>query len=161
MDRGRGGFAGAIEHPELRALGVYLEELAGEGGLPRPQDFDIVRVPQLAGYIHMIDVEAGPRFRFAVYGTRIGDITESHYQGAWVDEMEPADRREMVTALLRGVLAEARPRYEPRSRCPELRRRYGEPPPFGCLAWPMARDGRHIDRVLVSLAPTQDGPAAG
>ncbi len=164
------GIAASIEHADLRTLGVYLEQLSEGRRLPRPQDFDITRVPRLAGFIHMIDVVPGPpaldrpappRFRFAVYGTRIGELTGSHFQGYWIDEVEPPERRERLLSRLNRIAAEGRPIYEPLAECPALRGRPDIEPRVHLLSWPMSRDGRRIDRILLGIATADEARLPG
>lgn len=156
-----------IDNPDMRALADYLESLATGGCLPDPADFDILAVRRMAGFIHMVDVLAPasdgpgeasglPCFRFAIYGTRWGEITGgAHYQGQEVDRLTPDERRRRFKEVLMRTLAERQPRFE-RDVLPG--RRGASWPgglPFVRLVWPMSRDCGTIDRILLAALPDE------
>ncbi len=156
----------SIDSLEIRALAGHLSALAPRGGFPRPENFDILAVRRMAGYIHMVDVlppaagEAAPRFRFGIYGTRWGDITGGvHYQGRDIEEMAPPARRERFREILMRTLREQRPRLE-RDVLPGPRdQQWPGGLAFQRLVWPMSRDGTTIDRILLAALPLETARA--
>lgn len=138
----------------LSALAGYLDQLQSSRAFPRPRDFDIVSCRRYVGWIHLLDVvneQDRIDYLFAIYGSRMLEMTGHDYQGWRVSEISDLPRREHLLEVLDRVRINRKPEFrQDRTRGP-IRLRASQA--FDRLVWPLSSDGETIDRILMCLRP--------
>lgn len=133
--------------PRLHRLYQHWNALKGERPLPSPAAFDILGLPQLMGFLHVLDVQGDPpRFRFRLFGTRIAEVGGRDLTGKWVEDIQPPRWAAAVQAAFCEPLARRAPCYS----------RSDEAYDLGAiemhrLACPFSTNGQDIDRLLVGV----------
>ncbi|WP_119420269.1 PAS domain-containing protein [Desertibaculum subflavum] len=131
----------------LRRLHQHWVQLCGDRPLPSPDQFDILTLPQLMGYLHIVEVEGEPpRFRFRLFGTRIAEIGGRDLTGRWVDDIEPPRWAEAVQAAFLQPLTHRLPCYSRSDDAYDL-----GAIEMHRLACPFSSNGHDIDRLLVGV----------
>jgi hypothetical protein len=136
--------------PEFEAIRGRWKEYCRDGRLPRRADFPPESLTPWMGHIQIVELVRGgqqDRYRVRLAGTRIVYYEGRDNTGLFLDEVIPADQRDLILA--------------PYARCAETRE-----PVYGAfyscgeaaissklerLILPLAADGRAIDQFLVAI----------
>jgi len=132
------------------AYRIWQEARSGRA-LPARSDIDILLLKDLLARLTLYEVIDGGRdFRYRVHATQSAAILGEERTGQLRSKIDqPPERAARMDALLRGVVASARPLL---SRLPSQTRR---PPPFLTrLFLPLGKDGKTVDMILVVREPT-------
>jgi len=140
------------EHPRFRHLADYLAGKAPPGKLPGRQHIEPTDIADLLPWMMMMDVTTTPdggfRYRLRLVGTEVVAIQGSDGTGKYVEEV--LDKSE-VGAILRGYDKVVRSR-EPEYRSGVVATAGREHVPYRRMAFPLARDGEHVDMLLFIFA---------
>ena len=146
------------EHPRFRRLADYLAGKAPPGKLPGRQHIEPTEIGDLLPWMMMVDVTATPdgglRYRLRLVGTEVVAIQGSDGTGKYVEEV--LDKSE-VAAILRGYDKAVRTR-QPDYRSGVVATAGREHVPYRRIAFPLARDGEHVDMLLFIFANDGKGP---
>ncbi|MGH6969742.1 MAG: PAS domain-containing protein [Stellaceae bacterium] len=147
------------EHPRFRRLADYLAGKAAPGKLAGRQHIEPTEITDLLPWIMMIDViaaqESGLRYRIRLVGTEVVAIQGSDGTGKYVEAV--LDRDE-AAAILRGYGEIVRSR-QPGYRRGVVATAGREHVPYRRIAFPLARDGEHVDMLLFVFANDGKSPA--
>lgn len=147
------------EHPRFRRLADYLAGKAPPGKLPGRQHIEPTEITDLLPWMMMVDVTAMPdgglRYRIRLVGTEVVAIQGSDGTGKYVEEV--LDKSE-VAAILRGYDKVVRAR-EPEYRSGVVPTAGREHVPYRRIAFPLARNGEHVDMLLLIFANDGKGPS--
>ena len=147
------------EHPRFRRLADYLASKVPPGKLPGRQDVEPTEISELLPWIMLIDVlaqpHAPPRYRIRLVGTEVVKIQGSDGTGKYVEEVLNKDE---AAAILRGYGAIIRSR-EPGYRRGIVATTGREHVNYRRIAFPLARDGEHVDMFMFIFVRDEDRPA--
>lgn len=147
------------EHPRFRRLADYLANKAPPGKLAGRQHIEPLEIADLLPWIMMIDVTAEPdggrRYRIRLVGTEVVAIQGSDGTGKYVEEV--LDKSD-VAAILRGYGEIVRSR-QPGYRSGVVATAGREHVPYRRIAFPLARDGEHVDMLLFVFANDGKDPS--
>ena len=153
------GSASIDEHPRFRRLADYLAGKAPPGNLAGRQHIEPLEIADLLPWIMMIDVIADPgaglRYRIRLVGTEVVAIQGSDGTGKYVEEV--LDKSD-VAAILRGY-GEIVRSHQPEYRRGVVATAGREHVPYRRIAFPLARDGAHVDMLLFIFANDGKSPS--
>ncbi len=94
--------------PELEVMRADWERLRADG-LPSLRDVDPYRIQVTPGRVHLVAVEAGPRFRFLHYGSRVTNPDARDMTGLTTVDYDDKGFAEVVTAHYAEAAGAGRP----------------------------------------------------
>jgi len=149
------GRAHIAEHPRFQRLADYLRSKAPPGKLPGRQHVDPVEIAELLPWIMLIDVlpqpDAEPRYRIRLVGTEVVKTQGSDGTGKYVEEV--LDQAE-AAAIMKGY-GDIVGTHEPGYRRGIVATVGREHILYRRIAFPLARDGEHVDMLMFVFAPDQ------
>jgi hypothetical protein len=136
------------EHPRFRRLADYLASKAPPGKLPGRQHIEPTDMGDLLPWIMLIDVIAAagsaPRYRIRLVGTEVVEIQGSDQTGKYVEEV--LDKAE--AAAIMQAYGEIVRTHEPGYRQGMVATVGREHVFYRRIAFPLARDGEHVDMLI-------------
>lgn len=100
----------AIPSELLQRMYAYWQSKCGSHAMPARADIDPVDFSWALGNICLLDVETNPlRFRYRLAGTRLTRLKEVDLTGRNVDDIEPAEFRDLIRGHLQEVVQTAKP----------------------------------------------------
>ncbi|HYL31915.1 MAG TPA: PAS domain-containing protein [Stellaceae bacterium] len=146
------------DHPRFRHMADYLAAKAPPGKLPGRQHIEPTEIADLLPWIMMIDVIVAPdaalRYRIRLVGTEVVAIQGSDGTGKYVEEVLDKDE---AAAIVRGY-GEIVQSRQPGYRRGVVATAGREHVPYRRIAFPLARDGEHVDMLLFIFANDGKGP---
>ena len=143
------------EHPFFRRLAEYLARKAPTGKLPGRQHVDPTEIADLLPWIMLIDVisrKAGePSYRIRLAGTEVVKIQGTDGTGRWVEEVLTNAE---VVEIFKGY-AEILRTHRPGYRSGIVASTGREHVLYRRIAFPLARDGEHVDMLMFVFAPEE------
>lgn len=146
------------EHPRFRRLADYLAGKVPAGTLPGRQHIEPTEIPDLLPWIMLVDViaepAAAPRYRIRLVGTEVVAIQGSDATGKFVPDVLNKDD---VAAILQDygeIVRSGRPGYR-RGVVATSGREHVR---YRRVAFPLARDGEHVDVLMFVFVNDGNGP---
>lgn len=144
----------AIEpYPALtRLLGLWSQQ-ASCRRFPARRDFDTLALRDWLGYLHLVEVITEGRYRYRVFGSRIGGLFKRDLQNREVGDLPEPERGEALLDYGHVVRSGA-PFFVERERCildardVEPRRRL-----VGKLCLPLSDDGTTVSQIFAAIYP--------
>lgn len=148
------------EHPRFRRLADYLSGKAEPGRLPGRQHVEPTEIAELLPWIMMIDVISQPgaeaHYRIRLVGTEVVQIQGSDGTGKYVEEVL---NKSEVASIVQGydeIIRSRQPGYRRGVVATEGR----EHVPYRRIAFPLARDGEHVDMLMFVFVRDDKSPAS-
>jgi hypothetical protein len=146
------------EHPRFRRLADYLSRKAPPGKLPGRQHVEPAEVTELLPWIMLVDVipqpDANPRYRIRLVGTEVVGIQGSDRTGRYVEDV--LDSAE-APAIMQGY-DEIVSSHQPGYRRGVVATAGREHVPYRRIAFPLARDGEHVDMLMFVFVRDEKTP---
>ncbi len=140
-------------YPPLARLLELWKQQAGCRRLPARRDLDTLALRDWLGHLHLIEVITEGRYRYRVFGGRIGGLFNRDLQNREVGELPEPERSEAL--LDYGVVVRSRaPLFVERERR-VLGKHHVEPRArlIGKLCLPLSDDGTTVSRILAAIYP--------
>jgi hypothetical protein len=136
-----------IIDPRLRKLYTYWDGERGARSLPARTDIDPAALRFVLGHLVLVDVLGDPlQFRVRLQGTELEWWMGGSLTGHTLDSLASPSLREIAFDLLSETVASRAPVHRiGEAVVADLPRRYE------ALSLPLARDGRHVNMVLVGV----------
>ena len=138
----------ALEHQALRDALAYWDKKRGGRAMPTRADIDPLELREHLGYLMILGVEPGPRFRFRLIGTKLTEAVGRDMTGRYYDEVYPAAYYDRVTQSLRWVAENGKP-CRVSGTLWHARREWLH---FESLDMPLSNDGTTVDAVFSRVA---------
>lgn len=137
----------AVLDPKYVGLFDYLESKAPPGRLPGRQHFDVLDVPELMGFLNLVEVhrDRGLRFRFRLHGTVQTQAAGREVTGLFVEQAVIPEFVARINANMTTVVETRRPVYD-RFQMPHPNRRFID---SERVYYPLAADGETVDMILI------------
>ena len=137
----------ALLDPKYLELFDILAEKAPAGRLPGRQHFDPLDVPELIGFINLVEVHRNGRlrFRFRLHGTVQTDAAGRDVTGLFVEDAVIPEFVGRINGNMTMVVERKRPVYD-RFQMPHPNRRYLD---SERVYYPLAADGETVDMILI------------
>jgi hypothetical protein len=139
-------------HARFRRLNDYLAAKAPAGKLPGRQHIEPTEIPDLLPYITLLDVvpqaTGGTRLRIRLAGTEVVNHHGSEVTGRFLDEIFADPEGLAIIARFIEAVTTRRPNH--RRACVAVPRR--DHLWYERMAFPLARDGEHVDMLAVIFA---------
>jgi hypothetical protein len=139
-------------NPRFRRLADYLASKAPPGKLPGRQHIEPTELGDLLPWLMLMDVvtqkDGAPRYRLRLVGTEVVAIQGSDGTGKFVDEVLTAEEGPRVIAGYDEILRTRLPQY----RSGVVASTGREHVPYERIAFPLAADGEHVDRLIFVFA---------
>jgi hypothetical protein len=101
---------GAIPSDLLQRMFAYWQSKCGGHAMPARADIDPIDFAWGLGNICLLDVQRNPpQFRYRLAGTRLTRLKEVDLTGRSVDDIQPAEFRDMIRKHLLEVVETAKP----------------------------------------------------
>ncbi|MFM9842490.1 MAG: PAS domain-containing protein [Dongiaceae bacterium] len=101
---------GAIPSESLQRMLAYWQSKCGSHSMPARADIDPVEFAWGLGNICLLDVQRSPlQFRYRLAGTRLTRLKEVDLTGRSVDDIQPAEFRNLIRKHLLEVVETAKP----------------------------------------------------
>jgi hypothetical protein len=108
---------------------------------------DLMRMSENLSFSDVVATNGGHRYLIRFHGQKIAETYGTNCRGRFLDEILPPAIRETALATYRHVLASRQPVYT----VVDTNDRNGRLVHYERLLLPFGRDGRIVDRILVSL----------
>jgi hypothetical protein len=139
-------------NPRFRRLADYLAAKAPPGKLPGRQHIEPTELAELLPWLMPIDAVAQQdgttRYRLRLVGTEAASIQGSDSTGKFVDEVLTGSEGKDVVAGYDEIRRTRQPQYR-RGVVAITGREYV---PYERIAFPLARDGETVDRLILIFA---------
>ena len=147
------------EHPRFRRLADYLASKVPAGTLPGRQHIEPTEIPDLLPWIMLVDVIAEPaaalRYRIRLVGTEVVTIQGSDATGKFVPDVLNKDEVNSILQEYGEIVRSGRPRYR-RDIVATTGREHVR---YRRVAFPLARDGEHVDVLIFVFVNDGNGPS--
>lgn len=101
---------GAIPSDLLQRMFAYWQSKCGGHAMPARADIDPIDFAWGLGNICLLDVQRSPlQFRYRLAGTRLTRLKEVDLTGRSVDDIQPAEFRDMIRKHLQEIVETAKP----------------------------------------------------
>lgn len=144
------------ENPRFRRLADYLAVKAPPGKLPGRQHIDPIELSDILPYLMLVDVVPQDvttrRYRIRLVGTEVVAIQGRDATGKLVEEV--LDKAE-VGEIIRGYDEIIRT-HQPEYRKGVVATAGREHVPYRRIAFPLARDGEHVDMLIFIFVRDQE-----
>lgn len=97
--------------PRLQQLYAYWQAKRGARAMPARRDIEPVELVPLLPHLMMIDVEAGPRFRYRLFGTAVAEAFGSDPTGRYIDEVMVGAYKAFLLGLYNDLIVSKKPVY--------------------------------------------------
>ena len=133
--------------PRYRELFDILASKAPEGRLPGRQHFDILDVPEMMGFLNLVEVHRNGRlrFRFRLHGTVQTEAAGRDVTGLFVEQAVIPSFVDRINRNMSTVVETRRPVYD-RFQMPHPNRGYLD---SERVYYPLATDGETVDMILI------------
>ena len=133
--------------PRYRDLFDILAAKVPAGQLPGRQHFDILDVPDLMGFLNLVEVHRNRRlrFRFRLHGTVQTEAAGRDVTGLFVEKAVIPEFVDRINGNMTAVVETRRPVYD-RFRMPHPNRGYLD---SERVYYPLASDGSTVDMILI------------
>lgn len=132
--------------PEFLTLYDYYETLRDGRPMPSRRDIDPTALPQLLGYLSLIDVQEAPRaFRYRLCGHYQVALIGQELTNKTIDAIEVAEVREHVRRHLEAGVRTRQPQFYE-----EALASMAGAPVYQRLLLPLSTDGDRVDTILLS-----------
>lgn len=136
-----------LDDERFRWLFAYWRDRHRDGRLPGRQHIDPLDFPHLLGRVYLVDVvrqEAGIRFRFRLWGSRIRGIFGHDHTGHWLEDIAAPGTLADIQGALLACAEERRPHFWRRPMMVES----AEYAATRRLVLPLASGGEAVDMLL-------------
>lgn len=130
--------------PRLHQVYAYWQQKRGARALPARSDIEPAELRAVLPHLMMVDVEAGPRFRYRLFGTAVVEAFGSDPTGKYIDEVMVGAYKAFLLGLYNDILTSKKPVYSTsiyggtRDKMLWTQR----------LMLPLSSDGTSVDKVL-------------
>jgi hypothetical protein len=129
----------------LHTVLEYWSAKRGDRPMPSRREIDPIELgPAVLPHLMLVDIEAGPRFRYRLFGTAVSEAFGSDPTGQYIDSIMVGRYRDFLLGLYSDLVAMKKPVYSTSI--------YGNP--IGEKMWtqrlmlPLSSDGDTVDMVL-------------
>jgi len=129
----------------LAVLHTYWQQKCGGRAMPSRSDIDPTEIQyNLAGRVHLLEVEGPALFRFRIYGNRVANPDARDMTGRTTLDYKDPEYSSLVTRHMSDCVRERSP------ICYHIRAKLdGEPYEYTRLTLPLSTDGNRVDMILV------------
>jgi hypothetical protein len=124
----------------------YWMTRRGDRTIPRRRDIDPTHVPKLLPHLQLVE-PVGGRFRYRLHGTALVEAAGRDQTGAYLDEIFPDERAQIIGSVFHQVCDERRPIF--------ARSRYHTERTVEIVAnrlyLPLSEDGQTVSLILGAL----------
>ncbi|MFO0987836.1 MAG: PAS domain-containing protein [Alphaproteobacteria bacterium] len=130
--------------PRLHRLYEYWERKRGARALPARRDIEPTELVPLLPHLMMVDVEAGPRFRYRLFGTAVAEAFGSDPTGRYIDEVMVGAYKAFLLGLYNDLVVSKKPVYSTSIYGGKREGRLWTQR----LMLPLSSDGTAVDKVM-------------
>lgn len=131
--------------PRLHAVLGYWSGKKGGRPMPARRDIDPLELGSgILPHLMLVDVEAGPRFRYRLFGTVVSEHFGMDATGRYIDEVMIGQYKDFILGLYGDVIAMKKPVYSTSVYGPQAERNMLTQR----LMLPLSGDGKNVDMVL-------------
>ena len=128
----------------LKQVYAYWQAKRAGRAMPARRDIDPAELIRVLPHLMLIDVEAGPRYRYRLFGTAVTEAFGMNPTGKCIDEVMVGDYKAFLLGLYDDLCAEKKPIYSTSI--------YGTKRDTKMwtqrLMLPLSSDGEAVDKVL-------------
>jgi hypothetical protein len=130
--------------PRLHQVYAYWQQKRGARAMPARRDIDPAELRSVLPYLMLIDVEAGPRFRYRLFGTAVVEAVGMDPTGRYIDEVMIGAYKTFLLGLYHDMLTMKKPIYSTSIYGTKRETKLWTQR----LMLPLSSDGANVDKVF-------------